>query len=203
MSTTALFIELLIAGLQAAIWIGLAMLTVFGTDWINLERLKGFETILAVILLPVIYPLGVFVDFLSSRIFTRWQKPLKRLYLKDETQSALKLLTQTKDPFLPTYLDYIRRRIRLSRSAAFNFSLITVFGVAFTVIRCRSLVGFPFWKAVFFEVAAGGAMTGVAVLAWNKITRLFFNMVARGFNPDRNITAEGIIEEILTEKSAP
>lgn len=201
MTTTALFIELLIAGLQSAIWIGLIVLSVFGTDWINLERLKGFETILAVILLPIVYPLGVLIDYLADRVFTRWQKPLRHLYLKDKTQSALKLLTQTKDPFLTNYLDYIRRRIRLSRSAAINFALITVVSVIFTVVRCRSRVGFPFWKAVLFEVALGALLTGVAVLAWHKITCSFFKWVARGFNPDRVITDEGIIEEILTEQS--
>jgi hypothetical protein len=40
MSTTALFIELLITGVQAAIWLTLLILCLLGFDWINLNDSK-------------------------------------------------------------------------------------------------------------------------------------------------------------------
>ncbi|MGH9753958.1 MAG: hypothetical protein ACREA2_14360, partial [Blastocatellia bacterium] len=69
MSTTALFIELLITGIQAAIWLILLILCFLGFDWITPERLKGFEAPLAVAILSIVYPTGVFIDNLTARLF--------------------------------------------------------------------------------------------------------------------------------------
>src|SRR5436305_1968876 len=111
MTTTALFIELLLTGLQAALWIVLIVFSLFGLDWIHLDRIKGFEAIAAIPLFPLVYPLGVFIDYLADEMLKHWDQRLRSKHIPDKTQSAMKLLINTKDVSLAGYLGYTRSRI--------------------------------------------------------------------------------------------
>lgn len=186
MSTTAIFVELLLTGLQAAIWLSLVILSVLGFDWIHPERLKGFEAMLTVLLLPIVYPLGVLVDYLADQLFRKWELKIRAEWIQDQTQTALKLLIQTKDPALATLLSYFKSRIRISRSSALNFALITIMSVAFTIIRCRAVTGFPFWRTLLLEILLGAALTGLAMMSWHGINRTFFKSVVRGYDSSAN-----------------
>lgn len=62
MNTTSLLIEFVIAGSQAAFWLALLALSLFGYDWINLERVRGGEVFVAALSLLIFYPLGIFAD---------------------------------------------------------------------------------------------------------------------------------------------
>ena len=201
MSTTALFIELLITGLQATIWLTLFVLCFLGFDWINLERLKGFELMMATILLPIVYPTGVFVDYLADQLFRPWELKIRESFILDKTQTALKLLMQSKDPSLASHFGYIRSRIRISRSSALNFALITVTSVIFTITRCRDLPRFPFWRVILLEIALGTSLAVLAALAWRHINRSFFKWVVRGYDADANISEMETIEEAVLEAS--
>jgi len=201
MSTTALFIELLITGLQAAIWLILLILCVLGFDWINPERLKGFEAMIAVLLLPIVYPAGVFIDYLADRLFNRWEMKIRETYNLSKGWSAMRLLMQTKDPALASHFGYIRSRIRISRSSAFNFALITITGVTFTSVRCGNVPQFPFWRTIFLETVIGATLTALAIMAWRHINHSFFKWVVRGYDADANFSEMEMAEESVLEAS--
>lgn len=201
MSTTALFIELLITGLQAAIWLTLLILSIIGFDWVGPERLKGFEVMLATLLLPIVYPAGVSIDYLADVIFRPWERKIRERYNLKKTQTALKLLMQTKDPSLAAHFGYIRSRIRISRSSAFNFTLITISGALFIIIRLRNLPRFPFWRTLLLEIIIGSLLSGLAALAWNYINHSFFKWVGRGYDTDADISGTSTMEEIVLEAS--
>lgn len=201
MSTTALFIELLITGLQAAIWLTLLILSILGYGWISLERLKGFEAIFAVLLLPIVYPLGVLIDYLADAAFKRWELKIRAKYDLDQTQTVVRLLMQTKDSSLAAHFGYIRSRIRISRSSAFNFALITITSLAFTIIRCRNIVGFPFWRMVILEAGIGVSLSGLAWLAWRHINHSFHQWIIKGYSADSHINEAKTTEESLLEMS--
>ena len=74
MNTTDIFIEHLIAGVQVGVWLLLLFLSVFGYEWVNIEQIQQMQLILAVILLPFIYPLGIVVDNIADEIL----QPLHR-----------------------------------------------------------------------------------------------------------------------------
>ncbi len=181
MSTTALFIELLIIGLQAAIWLALLVLSILGYHWISPERIKGFEAMFAVLLLPIVYPAGIFIDYVADVIFSRWERRIRAGYPLEKDETALRLMKENNDPSLAAHFGYLRSRIRLSRSSALNFTLITIMGLVFVITRCRNVSGFPFWRTMFLEVCIGGALAGLAVLAWRYITHSFHKWVAREF----------------------
>src|ERR1700750_730288 len=152
MSTTSLFIELLITGVHTFLGLILLFLCFFGFDWINLERIKDSEAVLAVLLLPIVYPIGIFVDYLADEVLRPWEIKIRQQFLQNSTQSAMKLLIEMKDPSLSNHLGYIRSKIRISRSSTLNFALMTVTGIAFTIIRCGGIPNFPFWQALIFEI---------------------------------------------------
>jgi hypothetical protein len=201
MSTTALFIELLITGVQAAIWLTLFILCLLGFDWINPERLKGFEVLLAVILLPIVYPAGVFIDNLADRLFRPWELKIREAYNLKKTQTALTLLMRTKDQSLASHFSYIRSRIRISRSSAFNFALMTIASVPFTVARLRSVPKFPFWRTLLLEILVGFSLTALAALAWRQINHSFFKWIVRGYDINSDISGAGTIEEAVLAAS--
>jgi hypothetical protein len=197
MSTTALFIELLITGVQAAIWLALLILCLLGFDWINPERLKGFEVALAVVLLPIVYPAGVFIDNLADRLFRPWELKIREAYNLKKTQSALKLLMQTKDQSLASHFAYIRSRIRISRSSTFNFALMTIASVVFTAVRLRGVPRFPFWRMLLLEILIGLSLTAMSALAWRHINHSFFKWIVRGYDINSDISGTGTIEEAV------
>ena len=201
MSTTALFIELLITGVQAAIWLALLILCLFGFDWVNPERLKGFEVMFAVILLPIVYPAGIFIDYLADRLFNPWEMKIRKAYNLKNTQTALKLLVEIKDQTLASHFTYIRSRIRISRSSALNFALLTISSVCFTVIRLRNIPGFPFWKTLLLEVIMGLSLTALAALAWREINHSNYKWVVRGYNINTDISGTETIEEAVLAAS--
>lgn len=203
MNTTTIFIELLITGLQTTIWIILLVLCLCGFDWINLERIKGFEAIIAVILLPIVYPIGVLFDLVTNSLFGPWERSIQRLFIVDKTQSSLTLLMRAKDPSLASYLGYGKSRIRISRSSVINFALITLTSMAFTITWCRNISGFPIWRAVILEATIGATLTILAVFAWYRITRSYFKLIVKGFNPDADIIDDGIIEREVLDTSLP
>ncbi|NOT60633.1 MAG: hypothetical protein HOP19_10470 [Acidobacteria bacterium] len=180
MSTTSLFIELLITGVQAGLWIGLLVLTLLGFDWVNLERLKGFEAFLAALALAVIYPLGVLVDYLADELFRKWDLRLRVKHKIDSEQSVWPLLMRITNVALTAQLSYIRNRIRICRSSALNFGLLTLMGTALIGFRCRTKPGFPFWPALWLEILVGIGLTTLATLAWHRLTRSFYKLVNHG-----------------------
>lgn len=202
MSTTALFIELLITGLQTFSWLALLLFCVFGIDWIDPGRLKGYEAIMAVLLLPIVYPLGILTDYVADEVLRRWEIKTRLQFLKESNQSAVKLLIDMKDPSLANHLGYIRSKIRISRSSTLNFALLTLFSVVLTLVRFREIPGFPFWRVLFLEIILGSSLTVLAFIAWRRFNRSFFRWVAHLYNPNKKYSDDGAIEEAILEAKA-
>ncbi len=203
MTTTALFVELLITGLQASLWLLLVTFCFLGHEWINPERLKGFEAIIAIIALPIVYPLGVFVDYLSDQLFRPWELKIRKTYDLDNNQTALGLLVKTKDVSLASHFAYLRSRIRISRSSALNFTLITLTSVVFTAIRCRGIPKFPYWRVILLELFVGTSLALLAALSWRHINRSFFKWIVRSYNPEGKVTEHDILEEPFFDTIPP
>ena len=69
MSTTNLFVELIVIGIGAAIWVVLAALAVFGYSWVPLDQV--FSTFAAAPFLGVVYVLGIILDRVADAVFER------------------------------------------------------------------------------------------------------------------------------------
>ena len=181
MSTTALFVDLLIIGIQVATWLILLIFTVFGYNWFSLDYIKERETVIAVVLLPMFYPVGIFIDNLADYILNSWREKIWEKYDSSKKQTVSRLLTTLKDDRLSDYFDYVRIRIRISRSSALNFTLITILSVIFTLTRLGTVLGDSKWTVVAFELVIGAFFIGLAIYSWFSITDTFYRKLKQGW----------------------
>lgn len=181
MNTTSLFIDLLISGIQVALWLCLLIASVLGFDPKILKEIKGWEVVLAVALLTIVYPVGIFIDNLADELLRPIGRKIRKQFHLDDSPSVMKLLTRTKDDSLSRYFEYVRTRIRISRSSAFNFALITIFGELFILTRWSPAFGVPRWLLAVLIGILGIALTALAFYSWYRITVTFSKKLAYGF----------------------
>jgi hypothetical protein len=126
MSTTNLFVELIVIGVGASIWLILFIFSMFGYGWVPIERL--LSPFAAVPILAVVYVLGIISDRIADAVFEWiWSDDLRESYFQDrqEYYDARRLIL-TRSERLSDLLEYGRSRLRICRGWAFNLILITV-----------------------------------------------------------------------------
>lgn len=126
MSTTDLFVELLIIGVGAAIGLFLLVLTVFGYGWLAWDGLLSLPALLPI--LAIVYVLGIVVDGFSDRLFEKiWHDNLFRHYYTDRQtyfNDRRTLYLHAKN--LADLLEYGRSRLRICRGWTVNSVLILI-----------------------------------------------------------------------------
>jgi nitrate reductase NapE component len=181
MSTTAILIEFLLSGLQATLWLCLLLATILGPDLRKLGGIAGHETAIAVVLLPFVYPLGVFTDNAADRVLKRWAQQIRQKHKLDDQQSAMKVITLTRHDWLSNYLDYARMRTRICRSSAMNFLMLTFVLPAFVGIRLQGVFASGVWMVAIIAFFLCAGLTVLALWSWYEITNTFHKRVAEGF----------------------
>lgn len=172
MSTTSLIIEFLIVGIQVAIWLGLIFLSIFGIDWFVLEKIKGFEIMISVLALPIVYPIGIFVDNLADSLLDKWNRKIREKYIPDKSLSVSKLLVVAKNEWLAAIFDYGRARIRISRSTALNFLIITIVLPIFILTRLGPTFGGSTQQVAALGFVTCALITIFALWSWQHITHI-------------------------------
>lgn len=186
MTTTALLIEHLIGGVQALAWFALLVFTLFGFHWIDINKLKGTEAFVLPLLLAMAYPFGVFIDNLADDIFKSVEKRVTSSVLKAEGLSGkrftvMQLMDSENREFAREYLGYVRTRVRLSRSTALNFLLITFSSVAFTIHRLQPMLGGSIWVIVTYEAVIGLVVILLAIRSWFRSSQTFSKQLIRAY----------------------
>ncbi len=176
MKTTQLLIEHLISGVQGLVWLVLLVMIFVGTDILVYVALKDYEAIVLTLLVSIVYPWGIIIDNVADHLLKARAKAI-RASIPGGSQSTRYLLTQLKDESMNEYVNYLRTRIRVSRSSAFNFGMITLFAILLTIVQAERVNNALFgWIALEFLV--GGLMTFLAFLSWKWLMRTFGNFVA-------------------------
>ncbi len=151
MSTTALFAEVLIIGIQASAWILLLLLTWVGSDRAYLwgclakESIKGFEPLATLSLLAGAYALGIIADSFAILMYylLRPERHLQKIAWLNQRMtrrySDARLEVHFKENQLTLFFAYMRMRIRIVRGAAFNLIAISVSVVLLSVARTNLL----------------------------------------------------------------
>jgi hypothetical protein len=131
-TTTAVFAEILVAGLGAVVWIVLIALAIAQpqkADLARLEHLKEWSALITTFVLALGYGLGTTVDRVSDSLF-------KKCFGKSEAVSSLlRLQVLARGDKVTDFVEYIRSRIRVSRSTTLNLAVTTVVMPAF-LLRC-------------------------------------------------------------------
>ncbi len=136
MATTALFAEILVVGFQAAAWLSLLVLGLFGTDSVTLSDLEKWVALITVIAVAAAYMLGVIMDRVADDVFLwglrlaarndsaadtdlrgnsgpeagdRWSEVRRKRFVVIEASEGL-----------GRFLDYQRSRLRIARATVVN-----------------------------------------------------------------------------------
>jgi len=149
MSLTALFAELAIVGLQAAIWMVLAVMALTGPEVIDLNALS--RPVVWIPLVAFMYVIGIAVDrAIDQLIFRRLEHRIRRDVIcrysgKDvplsritEEWDLVRLNVLSSQKGLHRMFDYTRSRLRIMRASSVNILLIAV-GATFNIVRWKLL----------------------------------------------------------------
>lgn len=126
MSTSNLFVELLVIGIGAGTWVGLLAASILGTSTINIELLRTYPAL--IVGLAIVYVLGVISDRIADFVFDKlFSAPIRKKHFrhKRDYQDARRMVFQASDRLADQH-EYGRIRIRVVRGWAINSLLIAV-----------------------------------------------------------------------------
>lgn len=177
MTTTHLFVELLVIGFGALIWFLLLLATFFGADvhTIPIDRLDW--TVLLFPLLSLSYVLGIVTDRVADRLFSSWEER-HRLFVYKPSEFGSEKKAEEKHhndrrfllvegPELWQFIEYGRSRLRICRGWALN-GVLLIFSYNILDLFGHSSVGL----SVAGTVGLNGLLaflTGVCVYVWARL----------------------------------
>jgi hypothetical protein len=134
MATTSLFVEILIVGLEALVWIGLLA----GTIWdlgACIKILKGwgdYSALITTLLLALAYVLGILIDRAADSFYKIFG------YKPDNPPASvgkMRMRIMNSSEGIARFLDYQRSRLRIARATVFNV-LVTILVGSYWMFRC-------------------------------------------------------------------
>ncbi|MGB7876110.1 MAG: hypothetical protein WBL25_17135 [Anaerolineales bacterium] len=126
MGTTDLFVELIVIGIGAMIWVVLATFSIFGYGWAPLDQLFSVSAIIP--FLSIVYIFGIITDRIADILVDAFWTPklLKKHYSSSKLAREDRRLLYSNNEYLSNLLEYGRSRLRICRGWAFNTILIII-----------------------------------------------------------------------------
>jgi hypothetical protein len=178
MTTTAIFAEILIIGLEATVWIGLVIAALFDLEMANLSSLSNWETLITVLVVSGAYALGIIVDRVADSVFDPFDNMLRTISLKGKERAKLytkmRLEVIGQDDGRAQFLNYVRSRVRVARATAFNLALITAAALFYIARRQSAIAGIGPRQAGAIVVSIGLVLLALAVYAWARISKTYY-----------------------------
>lgn len=168
MNTTNLFVELLVIGVGALIWVSLLILSIFGLDWINFNNAPQLWAGLAIPMLSVVYVLGILSDRASDYLFDKlWGSALhdEHFNSKEEYYNSYSLIFTCHEKLTELH-HYGRSRLRICRGWSVNAIIIALFIGIFGITNTND----NDYKLVSFGTAFFISMAIASWWAWKKLT---------------------------------
>ena len=135
MSTTAIFVELLIVGIETFIWLGFLVSSLFGVKWFSFigflfEKSSLTSTILFV---GLAYVFGIVFDEISDTLIEPWANRIRNSTREEKDPEVwdMQAYVFSRSEETAVKLDYMRSRLRILRSTIFNLILIVLFSLLF------------------------------------------------------------------------
>jgi hypothetical protein len=177
-TSTAYVAEILVTGLQATIWLILAVLIVVGVDWINeptaYEQLTNWATLITVFVVGFAYALGVIVDRVADSALHRIDRWFRKKWFDTGYSSpgpvqAARLQVMAQEEALNDFLGYVRSRMRLARATSFNLILITTTASVLLATRTSASC-----SEIMATIVGGLGLSLFSVFAWARISRTYY-----------------------------
>lgn len=183
MSTTLLFVELLIIGIQASVWLFLLSIIMFGSNWLStIINASMWETMTAVILLSFSYVIGIIIDRIADLTFGKWDKAMTNNAIPNPSvpTAVIRYKLGKDNENLNRQFEYIRSRIKISRASSINFALGTIFGI--WVVLQQITIPKERMAYIIAISIAGFLFTIGAVYSWHELTRTYLSLLKNGWD---------------------
>ncbi len=186
MKTTNLFVELVVVGAGAALFVVLLLFTFFGDQlWFN-QRLSKFDDVASIIpVLSLIYVLGIIVDKIAYRVFENTEDRLRCKEFGEPTAPAKPkgyydarhcLYTSPNTTAAIEAFEFGRSKIRICRGWTVNSILIILALICFMIFRRG-------WDSrISVGIIAFGLLAWGARWSWGIATAVEFNWLKRFHN---------------------
>ncbi|HEV2720800.1 MAG TPA: hypothetical protein VG323_12330 [Thermoanaerobaculia bacterium] len=179
MTTTAIVAEILVGGLQTLFWLAALFFAIHGLPSDSgklLHETKDFVTPLTFALVAFSYVLGVLVDRIADSLFHPIDKWVRRRELpKCFSVPRTRLLVMHKGEQMTKFLDYVRSRMRLARSTAFNCIAGTIAAVLLVERQHIDV-------SVCAVAVTGFVAVAAAAFAWIRISRTYYRRLAQALD---------------------
>lgn len=169
MNTTALFVELIIIGVGAVIWLSILILSLFGYTWVPWKEITSI--IALVPFLAITYTLGIAFDRLADQIFSKWDKKLRKgRFPNNEEYHTVRtyVYTHATDKVIDLF-EYGRSRLRISRAWSVHNLILSIIIPIFTWTRFSGTLLTTRILITVFSVISLGLYALVALLAWRRL----------------------------------
>ena len=173
MQTTNLFVELLLIGIGAAIWIFFFLLF-WGIDVQAILRFLGENQIIgAGFSIAILYILGIVTDRFADRLFDKEAKKHLNTYFEsyDDLLVGRVTLYQAASPLVEN-LNYGRSRMRICRGWLFNLILIFLLGNIYFLINTQ-------WKLVAFLTVCCVVLGYGFYFAWKNLIKKEYSKIMK------------------------
>jgi hypothetical protein len=182
MSTTDLFVELVVIGAGVIIWVSILALTQFGYHWVPWKEISGIVVLLP--FLALTYFLGIIFDRLADKSFSNWNKKIRKQYfLSDAEYHVARTYTYTHaNEKVIDLFEYSKSRMRICRSWSIH-SLIILFSVPiFIFVRLPNLQPNSRTSIVIFSTILFGSCTFASTFSWTSLTSNEYRRLAETYN---------------------
>lgn len=135
MTTTALFIELLLGGMQTLAWMLVASTIFCGTG--HLKIIFSDQSLQSgIILLLTAYSLGVVFDRIWDKLLKKFDIKIRRtIFHNDDRINKIRIKILSDGEIKTDFIDYIRSRMRIARSMVCNFFILFVVSLTAYIIN--------------------------------------------------------------------
>jgi hypothetical protein len=168
MSTTNLFVELLVTGFGALIWMSLTVISFFGWEWIPLSTVLSAEGIAPIF--AITYLLGIVTDRVSDVLFEHFftRSLREKHFPNSHDYHEARLTVITKSDRLAALHEYARSRLRICRGWTLNFCFIAISTNVFIWSQRQSLTS-PLLLSVFITLFCVFLTVG-CWFTWSRLT---------------------------------
>ena len=193
MATTALFVEILIVGLQATAWLAGLVIAFTGPPPWTWAQVKDGVPLLTLGLLAAAYMFGILVDRAADSAYGAIRRGLRRLGIvrpdrpRPAAVSAMRLWIMKESDGISKFIDYQRTRVRIARATALNLLVATPVATVYAhqQSQSRTLLG--------SVLAAGLLLALLAFFAAERISKAHEDRLSEAYLMLRRQT---ILDEI-------
>lgn len=193
MSTTSLFVELIVSGVGTVAWLLLLVFSIFDYSWILGQKITDLLTLIP--FLALVYVLGLIVDHLAhhlyKRLFYKLDRRIRRqsfdkyenyenIEIDEEYLAALKVYVYTHaSGNVMERFEYDRSRLRIARAWGVNFVLLAISILIFVWTKLLQVdISTKVMISVFSIIFCGlGAVA--AFYTWKDLTKWEYDQLRR------------------------